>query len=116
MTFCRVDSVPWIPGCCLVGDTGLGVAGASVPVGAFGRLDIQAADSARSVRWLLDSLPRAGELFPLEDSSFSFIGAPPGTYDFRVTPYLDGVALAAKDVVINVNITPPALGVTIDLI
>lgn len=104
---CRVDATPWIPGACLVGNTGLGVHVQDIPVtgpdGApFGIPDLEPGDTGLTeVRWLLRTLPSAGTIDAREDGSFIFSGAAPGTYSFYVDAYVHGARAGAKLVVID---------------
>jgi hypothetical protein len=79
MKTCRVDLVSLIPGCCVVGDTGLGVLGSSViaaengPDGPpFGLIDLEPGDETAEVRWLIETRPSTGKLTATENSSFYF--------------------------------------------
>lgn len=108
---CRCDVRPWIAGACLVGNTGLGVLGSTVPAvgtdgGAFGFEDLEAADLTAEVRWLVIRWPSAGTLVVNEDSSFSFTGAPPGRYFFDVEGFVDGALRGRKRVLLLVGPQP----------
>jgi hypothetical protein len=97
---------PWIPGACLVGDTGLGVLGSEVPSTGvdgppFGYADLELpADATAEVRWLVLRWPAAGVLTVRENSSFVFdaTGIPAGRYFFDVEGYRDGVLRGTKRV------------------
>ena len=120
MSSVRVDTVPWIPGFCIVGNTGLGVIASTVPTGGangppFGYGDLQAPDLSQEVRWLIRTWPSAGTLTPAEDGSFVFDGAPPGTYSFYVDAYLAGKFVGTKLVVIAVGPGLAPVSLSLDL-
>lgn len=105
---CRVDTVPWIPGACLVGNNGLGVHIQDIPTTGpdgppFGLPDLEGVDANAEVRWLVLTWPSAGILDAREDGSFIFSDAPPGTYYFYVEAYLRGERRGSKIVVIDFN-------------
>ncbi|HOU64636.1 MAG TPA: hypothetical protein PK861_01210 [Thermomonas sp.] len=118
---CRVDTVPWIPGACLIGNPGLGVHVQDIPLtgqdGApFGLPDLEPGDTGLTeVRWLVRTWPAAGVLDAREDGSFIFSGAPPGTYSFYVDAYLRGQRKGAKLVVIEYSATSTHVGITLSL-
>lgn len=121
MTSVRVDAVPLIPGCVIVGNTGLGILGSQIPTTGpdglppFGLIDLDPADSTNEIRWEILTWPAAGTLVPDENSSFLFTGAPPGTYSFYVRGYVNGRPRAAKIVVIVVGPGDAAVPATLDL-
>ncbi len=94
----RVDTSSWIPGAILVGDTGFGVLGSEVPStgdNGAGYLynDLTLPDDAsKEVCGRITTWPSAGTLYAYEDSSFTFTGAPDGSYSFEYQLYVDGVA------------------------
>lgn len=118
---CRVDTVPWIPGACLIGNTGLGVHVQDIPLtgpdGApFGIPDLEDEDTGTAeVRWLIRTWPSAGVLDAREDGSFTFSSAAPGTYSFYVDAYLSGQRTGAKLVVIDYNTPNTEVGITLSL-
>lgn len=92
----RIDS-SLISGSLVVGVGGLGVLAEDVPStgesGAgylFNDLTFPD-DNGKEVRGEILTLPSAGDLFADEDSGFSFVGAPDGTYTFTYQLYVDGV-------------------------
>jgi hypothetical protein len=94
----RVDSSPWISGALLVGDAGLGVLGSEVPASGengagylYNDLSLPA-DADKEVCGRITTWPSAGTLYAYEDSSFTFTGAPDGSYSFAYQLYVDGVA------------------------
>jgi hypothetical protein len=118
---CRVDVVPWVPGACLVGNTGLGVHVQDIPLtgpdGApLGIPDLEPGDTGLTeVRWLLRSLPSDGIVDLREDGSFIFSGAAAGTYSFYVDAYLHGIRKGAKLVVIDYLAQQTAVFVSLSL-
>lgn len=112
---CRVDSRPWIPGSCLIGDFGLGVLGSEVPASGvdgagFGYEDLDLpADLTAEVRWLILRWPAAGVLTTKETSQFTFTGAPPGRYFFDVEGYRDGARQGVKRVYLLIGPQPTLL-------
>ena len=118
---CRIDTVPWIPGACLIGNTGLGVHVQDIPLtgpdGApFGIPDLGPGDAPDSeVRWLVRTLPSAGLLDAREDGSFTFDGASVGTYSFYVDAYLNGARVGAKLVVIDYSAPNTPVGIRLSL-
>ena len=50
------------------------------------------ADANKEICGRVTAWPSAGTLFAYEDTSFSFTGAPDGTYTFQYQLYVDGVA------------------------
>jgi len=94
----RADTASLITGSLVVGDRGLGVLGSEVPStgdsGAgylYNDLSLPG-DASKEVRGLITSQPSAGTLYAYEDSSFTFTGAPDGTYSFTYQLYVDGAA------------------------
>ena len=119
-TTCRVDTVPWIAGACLVGNTGLGVLVEDVPTNGpdgppFGLPDLDVTDAGAEVRWLIFNFPKAGVLDAREDGSFIFSGAPPGLYSFYVVAFLRGQRRNAKLVTINFNAPSVTINITLSL-
>ena len=118
---CRIDTVPWIPGACLIGNTGLGVHVQDIPLtgpdGApFGIPDLEPADAGLAeVRWLVRTRPSAGVLDAREDGSFTFSSAAPGTYSFYVDAYLRGQRKGAKLVVIDYSTPHQNVGISLSL-
>lgn len=117
---CRVDTVPWIPGACLVGNTGLGVHIADIPNSGpdgppLGLPDLQLSDGNAEVRWFVLTWPAAGILDAREDGSFIFSGAPPGTYYFYVDAYLRGERRGSKIVVIDYSTPNTSVIITLSL-
>jgi hypothetical protein len=121
MTHVRVDRQPLAPGHCIVGNTGFGVLGSAVPAtgpagrAPFGYADLEPGDLGAEVMWTLLTRPEAGTLEVLEDSSFRFSGAPPGTYHFYVLPRRAGRVLKPKLVAITVGPASQAVNVTLSL-
>jgi len=94
----RADTSSLISGALVVGDRGLGVLGSEVPStgdsGAgylYNDLSLPG-DASKEVRGLITSQPSAGTLYAYEDSSFTFTGAPDGTYSFGYQLYVDGAS------------------------
>lgn len=120
LTTCRVDTVPWIPGACLIGETGLGVQVGSIPTSGpngppFGLPDVEDLSASDQVRWLVVTWPSAGLLDAREDGSFLFSAADPGTYSFYVEAYLRGQRVGAKLVVIDYSTPLVAVPITLSL-
>lgn len=94
----RIDTTEWISGALLIGETGLGVLGQNIPSTGdngpgytYNDLSLPA-DNAKEICGRITSWPSAGTLFANEDTSFTFSGAPDGTYTFQYQLYVDGVA------------------------
>lgn len=93
----RIDTAELITGAYVIGDTGLGVLGSSVPsTGEHGASYlyndlILPADNGKEIRGLIVTPPSAGTFFAWEDGSFSLVGAPDGTYTFTYRLFVDGV-------------------------
>ena len=105
----RVDTSSWLSGAVLIGDPGFGVAGSAVPSSGpagpgyvYDQL-ILPADAAKEVCGRITSWPSAGTLYAYEDSSFTFTGAPDGSYTFDYQLYLDGVATGSP-ITVTLNI------------
>lgn len=110
MNIIRVATTSWIAGLVLVGNVGVGVLASTIPstggVGAsFLYNDITLpADANKSIRALILTRPSAGTLFVYEDGSFTFSGAPDGTYSFTYQLYVDGVSTGSPaTVTLNVG-------------
>jgi hypothetical protein len=95
----RIDPAELISGAYVIGDVGLGVLGSAVPsTGEHGAsylyndLDLPA-DADKEIRGLIVTPPSAGTFYAYEDGSFSFVGAPSGTYTFVYRLYVDGADL-----------------------
>jgi hypothetical protein len=83
---------------CTIGDLGFGVLGSEIaatgdngPGYAYNDLSLPA-DANKEVCGQITTWPSAGTLFAYEDTSFTFSGAPDGTYTFQYQLYVDGVA------------------------
>jgi hypothetical protein len=93
----RIDTAELIAGALVIGDTGLGVRGDSIPAtGEHGPSFLYPslslpADAAVEVRGLIVAPPSAGALFAYENGSFTFSGAPDGSYTFTFRVFSDGV-------------------------
>ena len=61
------------------------------------------ADDAREFQGLVLTPPAAGTLFAYEDGSFTFSGAPDGTYTFNYRLYVDGVDLGTQTATIVIG-------------
>ncbi len=116
----RIDVVDWITGKLVIGNTGLGVKGSLIPsTGEDGASilynDITLpADNDKEIRALVLTWPSAGYLFVYEDGSFSFTGAPDGTYTFTYQLYIDGTATGGvSTVTLNVGSGLNANGVSV---
>ena len=112
----RVDS-SLIAGSLVVGGPGLGVLAENVPStgpnGAgylYNDLTLPA-DNGKEVRGEILTQPSSGTLFALEDSSFSFVGAPDGSYEFTYQLYVDGV-LTGPAATVTLNVGDVAASVT----
>lgn len=118
---CRLDTVPWIPGACLIGNTGLGVHVQDIPLtgpdGApFGIPDLEVDETGTAeVRWLVRTWPAAGLLDAREDGSFIFSDAPPGLYSFYVDAFLRGRRTGSKLVVIDYSAPSTAVSIRLSL-
>lgn len=121
MKTCRVDTVPLIPGCCIVGDSGLGVLGSQVPLTGpdgppFGLADLDPEDAAAEVRWLILTRPPVGALVVEEDSSFRYSGAGvAGPQHFYVEAFKNGKSVGVKLVAINVGAPRDPTDLTLSL-
>lgn len=108
-TSVRIDTSEWISGCVLIGDTGGGVLGSSIPSGGidgagyvYNDLSLPA-DAGKEICGRITTWPSAGALFANEDTSFTF-SAPDGTYTFQYQLYVDYVAVGSPaTVTINVG-------------
>lgn len=98
----RFDTTPWIAGALVFGEAGFGVLGSMIapPTNdgdghfyaglAYASLTLPA-DANTEIALRMTSQPSAGVLTVYEDTSFSFIGAPIGTYTALGQLYADGV-------------------------
>ena len=93
----RVDSSPLIAGSLVVGNASHGVLAENIPSSGtngagyiYADLDLPA-DNGKEVRGEIITTPISGDLFAYEDTSFTFEGAPDGTYNFTYQLYVDGV-------------------------
>ena len=108
----RFDSA-WISSAFLFGDGGLGVLGSEVPSSGpsgagyiYNDLTLPD-DASKEVCGRITTWPTAGTLTAYEDSSFTFTGAPDGSYFFQYQLYVDGVATgspATVDLIIGEGI------------
>jgi hypothetical protein len=93
----RVSPTPLIEGALVVGNTGLGVLGSTVPSsGSSGASYLYndltlPADNNIEVRGLIVTPPSVGTFFAFEDGSFTLTGAPDGSYSFVYRLFADGV-------------------------
>lgn len=105
----RIDTAELISGAYIIGDTGLGVLGSSVPSEgehgpSFLYNDLTLPDdSDKEIRGLIVTPPSAGTFFAYEDGSFSLVGAPDGTYTFTYRLFVDGVDLGTAEVTIDIG-------------
>lgn len=110
MTALRFDSTSWAPGAVLFGGGGFGVlaqniaaVGADGPGYAYNDLSFPA-DNGKEISGRITSFPSAGTLAAFEDTSFTFTGAPNGSYSFQYQLYVDGAATGAPTpVTLNVG-------------
>lgn len=105
----RIDTAELISGSLVIGDTGWGVRGDVVPndglsgwSALYPRVTLPG-DAAKEFRALLLTVPSAGTFYMWEDGSFSFIGAPDGTYTFSYRLYVDGSVVADYTVTITIG-------------
>jgi hypothetical protein len=93
----RIDTTELISGAYVIGETGLGVLGSAVPsTGLYGASylynDINLPGEASDEFYgLILTPPSAGTFYAWEDSSFSLVGAPDGTYPFTYRGFKNGV-------------------------
>lgn len=93
----RIDTAELISGAYVIGETGLGVLGSTVPsTGLYGASFLYndlvlPADANKEIRGLIVTPPAAGTFYAWEDGSFSLIGAPDGVYTFTYRLFVDGV-------------------------
>ena len=93
----RCETSSLIAGALVCGDRGLGVVAENIDPGGFLGNDVSLpADNGKEIRGLITSLPAAGTLTAEEDGSFTFLGAPDGTYTFDYTLYVDGVSSGSR--------------------
>ncbi len=97
----RIDIEEPIAGALVIGDTGLGVAGAAVPaIGthgpafAYASVVLQPGYAGKEYRATLGVLPTGLKLQAYEDSSF-VATAPDGTYQVPWTLFEDGVEVGS---------------------
>jgi hypothetical protein len=105
----RIDTAELISGAYVIGDTGLGVLGSTVPsTGEHGPSCLYndlslPADNDKEVRGLIVTPPAAGAFFAYEDGSFSLVGAPDGAYTFVYRLFVDGVDLGTAAATITIG-------------
>lgn len=107
----RIDTTDLIAGSLVIGNTGLGVLGASIPTtGGFGASvfanDMDPGDEAKEFRALLVStptLPPGASFFMHEDGSVELSNITDGTYSFTYRLFVDGVDLGLSTATIVVG-------------
>ena len=104
----RIDSTEWISGALIIGETGLGVLGSSIPSTgdngpgyAYNDLTLPA-DNAKEICGRITTWPTLGTLTAFEDTSFDFTG-PEGSHAFQYQLYVDGVATGSP-VTVSLNV------------
>jgi hypothetical protein len=97
----RIDTSEWISGALVIGDVGGGVLAEDIPSTgddgppyAYNDLSLPA-DNGKEICGRITTWPSAGTLYAYEDTSFTFIGAPDGTYTFQYQLYADYVAIGS---------------------
>lgn len=118
----RIDTTDLIASSLVIGDTGLGVLGSLIrantatgtngPGALYNDWD-DSSDDNKEFRAQLLTAPSAGTLFMNEDGSFSFTGAPDGSYSFTYRLWVDGVDSGTATV--NMTIGSSTTPVTTDL-
>lgn len=97
----RVDVASWVGGGLQIGPfVGGGVAGSAIPAGSVFLANFVAGDENKEFRAFLTSRPSSGVLTFYEDGTFSFVGAPAGTYTFTYDLYVDYVLIGSNTVTI----------------
>lgn len=110
----RIDSTEWISGALIIGETGLGVLGSSIPSTgdngpgyAYNDLTLPA-DNAKEICGRITTWPTLGTLTAFEDTSFEFTG-PDGSHSFQYQLYVDGVATGSP---VTVSLSVGAISAT----
>ena len=115
----RIDTTELISGAYVIGETGLGVLGSTVPsTGEHGAsylyndLDLPT-DNGVEIRGLIITPPSAGTFYAWENGSFSLVDAADGEYTFVYRLYVDGVDLgtAVATITIGAGGPPVIIGV-----
>lgn len=107
----RIDSTEWISGALLIGETGGGVLGSTVPSSGdngpgyiYNDLSLPA-DAAKEVCGRITTWPALGTLTAFEDTSFYYVG-PDGTHTFQYQLYADYTPIGAPTTVtLEVGVT-----------
>lgn len=107
-----IDTTSLIPGALVIGNTGLGVIGSSIPSSgkdgpSFLYNDLVfPADNNVEVMGRIKTFPSQGTLFAYEDGSFYWEAPSAGLHDtFVYTLYIDGVSAGDATVTLNSNIS-----------
>jgi len=105
----RASTTSLIPGRLVAGNRGLGVRGSAVPATGtngpgflYNDLALPA-EANKEVRGLILTRPSAGSFFAYENSAFTLIGAPNGTYTFSYRLFVDGADLGTATVTIIIG-------------
>ena len=103
----RIDTTELIAGALVIGDTGLGIAGASIPASgthgpafAYDSVVLQPGYASKEYRATIDSMPQGLTLTAGEDSSFTATAAD-GVYVLPFTLYEDGQAVGSSSVTLH---------------
>lgn len=105
----RIDPDELISGAYVIGETGLGVLGSSIPsTGTHGASFLYndlslPADNDKEIRGLIVTPPSGGIFYVWEDGSFSLTGAPDGVYSFVYRLFVDGVDLGTATGTITIG-------------
>lgn len=101
----RIDTSEWIPGALVIGDVGGGVLAEDIPSTgddgppyAYNDLAFPG-DNGKEICGRITTWPSAGALYAYEDTSFTFTGAPDGSYTFQYQLYVDYVAVGSPTTV-----------------
>ena len=100
-TSLRIDTSEIIPGALVIGDTGLGVPGSSIPSAgthgpafAYDSVILQPGYAAKEYRGTIDSMPASLNLSAGENTAFSATG-PDGSHVVAWSLYEDGVLVGS---------------------
>jgi len=101
-TSLRIDTIELLPGALVIGDTGHGVRGATVPSAgtngpgfAYDSVLLQPGYAGKEYRGTLGTLPQGLKLQAAEDTSFTAT-APNGSYVVPYSLYEDGLLVGSS--------------------